>query len=155
MASSSYSVTVRRVGAQPVLCMRGTTTVAGIPQILHRFLPQVWRHAASKGLEPAGPPYTRYWKIEGAEVEIEAGLPVTQAVEGEGEVLAYALPAGEVAATDHYGAYEGLPQAGAALERWAAENGREAAGPRWEIYWTDPTTAPQEEWRTEVVMPLK
>jgi effector-binding domain-containing protein len=49
----------------------------------------------------------------------------------------------------------GIPAALAeALMAWLAGQGRTAAGPMWEVYWTDPDSAPPEEWRTEVIVPL-
>ena len=43
-----------------------------------------------------------------------------------------------------------------ALDRWCAEHGRRAAGPNWEVYWTDPGREPDPaKWRTEVLKPLE
>ncbi len=76
--------------------------------------------------------------------------------EGDGRVEPGELPGGEVAATDHWGAYEDLPAAGAALGAWAARHRRRAAGPWWEVYWTDPTEVDDpDEVHTEVLMPLR
>jgi hypothetical protein len=39
--------------------------------------------------------------------------------------------------TMHIGPYEQLPAAGVALDTWVRQHGRTAAGPNWEVYWTE------------------
>lgn len=55
------------------------------------------------------------------------------------KAIASATPAGTVAAVVHWGAYEKLGDAYAALRKWSKESGRALAGPFWEVYghWSD------------------
>jgi effector-binding domain-containing protein len=151
-----YEIEAKTVAAQPTLFVRGATTIPQIAQSIGEFLSAVGKHLGERGIEPVGMPYTRYHKVDGANVELEAGMPTATALAGDGRVKSGELPAGPVAATVHVGPYEDLPKAGAALAAWAAENGKRPAGPNWEIYLNDPTeVAGPHEYRTEVVMPLK
>ena len=130
--------------------------MAQIAQSIGEFLTTVGRRLGELGIEPVGMPYTRYHKIDGITVELEAGMPVGTASAGSGRVNSGELPAGPIATTVHVGPYEDLPKAGAALTAWAAENGKRPAGPNWESYLNDPTeVAGPHEYRTEVVMPLQ
>ena len=51
-----------------------------------------------------------------------------------GEVVRSSTPAGVVAAATHFGPYQGLGAAHAAIHAWCAAHGHELAGPNWEIY---------------------
>ncbi|HEY5094001.1 MAG TPA: GyrI-like domain-containing protein [Candidatus Eremiobacteraceae bacterium] len=151
----AYEIATKTVAAQPTLFVRGATTIPQIAQSIGEFLSAVGGHLREHGIQPAGMPYTRYHKIDGANIDLEAGMPIANAADGSERVIAGELPAGPVASTVHIGPYERLPDAGAALADWAAKNGKRQAGPNWEIYLNDPTeVAGPHEYRTEVVMPL-
>jgi effector-binding domain-containing protein len=149
-----YQCAVREVPTQPILSIRGRTTRAALVSTIGDYLGEVWQFAASTG-QLAGPPFTRYHHVAGEDIELEAGLPVRRPVKGAGRVQAGELPGGEVVATLHFGPYDRLRAAGAALDEWARQHGRQAAGPHWQVYWTDPGAVPNPaEWRTEVLKPL-
>jgi len=151
----AYAIETRTVAAQPTLFVRGKTTIPNIAQSIGEFLSVVGRHLAEQSVKPVGMPYTRYHAIDGLNIDLEAGMPVGAAVPGAARVKSGELPGGLVAATVHVGRYEDLPNAGAALAAWAADNGKRPAGPNWETYLNDPTeVAGPDEYRTEVVMPL-
>lgn len=151
----AYQVTVWELDDQPVLGIREWVPVEGISSAIGEFLPEVWKHIESEGKTPAGPPFTRYHAIEESRVLLEAGLPVPEEMQGRGRIEAGVLPGGEAVATDHFGPYEDLPAAGEALDTWIEQHDREAAGPCWEVYWTDPGSEPDpQKWRTEVLRPL-
>ena len=78
---------------------------------------------------------------------VEVGVEVTRSFSAPGPVVSSALPAGEVAMVVHRGAYERLDSAHRAVRRWCASNGRELAGPRWEVYgdWHDDPTQLETE----------
>ena len=70
---------------------------------------------------------------------VEVGVEVARSFSSPGPVVSSALPAGAVAMVVHRGAYERLGSSHRAVKEWCATNGREPAGPRWEIYgdWHD------------------
>jgi effector-binding domain-containing protein len=69
--------------------------------------------------------------VEG-EFDIECGVQVTSGGNSS-------TPAGTVATTAYFGPYDRMSSAHDAILRWARENGREFAGPSWEVYdhWSD------------------
>jgi effector-binding domain-containing protein len=72
-----------------------------------------------------------YWDdAPHVEVGVELGVPCQLT----GRVIASALPAGQVAMTVHRGSYAGLGAAHRAVLDWCAAQGRQTAGPRWEVY---------------------
>lgn len=101
-------------------------------------------------------------------LEVEAGAPVTVAVEGDGRVISGVLPAGRYATVLHVGHPDGLVNATQELLDWAAGQGltwdvspdeADEAGERWgcrlEIYLTDPTEEPDmNKWETRLAFRL-
>ncbi len=152
----SYQVEIRTVPEQNVLSIRTQCHVAELGAILAEILPEVWRYVRKNGVNPSGPPFTRYHGFSEDRVDIEGGLPVPTAVPGEGRIVAGVLPGGEVATTIHMGPYDRLPHAHDALHEWITANKKVSAGAQWEVYWTDPGHEPDPgKWKTELVWPIK
>ncbi len=151
-----YMCQLKRIDPQPMLSIRGTTSIADLPKTMGTFLTEVWTYIEKHGGQPAGPPFTRYHSTENIEaLDLEAGLPVRRAIKGAGRITAGSLPGGEVIVTDHIGTYETLPKAGQALAKWCDLHGRTPAGPNWEVYWTGPGAGKDpSKVRTEVIKPL-
>jgi effector-binding domain-containing protein len=150
-----YLCQLRRVEPQPVMSIRATTTRAELSATIGECCHAVWRHVEQAGGEFAGPPFTRFHCAEGDAIDVEVGLPVKAPLPAHDRIVPGELPGGEVVVTVHLGPYEELPRAGAALDAWAREQGRQPAGPNWEVYWTDPQQVPDpRQWKTEVVKPL-
>lgn len=152
----AYDIEVKAVEARLVASIRVTTTPDAIGGVLGELLPEVWSSLAGRGVTPVGPPFARYYEYGADRVDLEAGLPLSEAVAAEGRIVAGELPAGRVAATWHVGPYDRLREAYLAIEAWLAAHGETAAGARWEIYWTDPGQEPDPaRWRTEVLQPIR
>lgn len=152
----SYEFAIRKVPPQPTMSIRGETTLAELRGTVGEYVSEVWRCVQRQGGKPTGPPFTRYHAVDGQRIEVEAGFPVRAAMAGEGRVRPRELPGGEVAVMTYVGPYEGLVMAGEALAGWTRAQGREAAGPNWEVYVTAPGDEPDPaRWRTEIVKPLK
>ncbi len=150
-----YEVTVEVLPEQPTAVVRGTMTIEEIPAWLGHAYGAVFAHLSAHGRAPAGPPFARYWMGEG-KVRIEAGFPVSEPVEDEGEVEASELPGGEAAVTWHVGPYDAMTPAYAALEAWIGDKGASMSGPPWEVYYSDPADEPDAaRWRTEIVAPFR
>ncbi len=151
-----YECRIKRVEPQPVLSIRGRTSLADLPRTIGEYLQDVWIFIEKTGNRPCGPPFTRYHSTNDDDaIDLEAGLPVPAPLPGAGRIHAGVLPGGEVLATDHIGPYELLPRADEALDRWLASTGRRSSGPNWEFYWTDPgVESDPAKWRTEVLKPL-
>jgi effector-binding domain-containing protein len=152
--------------AQPYVAIRTQVTMQELAGLGQR-LGEVFGWLAVHDLAPAGPPFFRYNLIDMEhELEVEAGVPVQAAVEGDGEVISGVLPAGRYATVIHVGHPDGLIAAVAALLDWAAGQGLEwdmwetVAGERWgcrlEVYLTDPGEQPDmAKWETQLAFRLR
>lgn len=153
----TYQIETRTLEPQPIVLMRRECTPDEIQETLAQALPGAFGYVIERGQQPVGPPLTRYLSHdpEAGKMVIEGACPVATPLEGEGDIEAGELPGGEVAFTWHVGPYDRLGEAHTALCEWLAENGRQAAGPPWEVYWTDPGQEPDPgKWRTEVLLPI-
>src|SRR5258708_7257252 len=115
---------------------------------------EVFAWLGARGLPPAGAPFFKYNVIDMArELEVEAGVPVAAAMDGDADVLSGVLPAGRYATVIHVGHPDKLVEATGALLDWAAgkglkwdispnENGEARWGCQLEFYLTDPRHQP-------------
>jgi effector-binding domain-containing protein len=149
---------------QPYVAISGQVTMQTVGAIADR-LPEVFVWLADHGLEPAGPPFFRYNRIDmQRQLEIEAGVPVA-AAKGDRQVHAGVLPAGRYATLTHLGHPDELAGVTAGLLDWATQQGLRwdmadtADGQRWgcrlAAYHTDPAEEPDmRKWETELAFRL-
>ena len=150
---------------QPYVAIRGLVTMQTIGAVADRF-PEIFGWLAARGVVPAGAPFLEYNLIDmERQLEIEAGIPVVAAVDGDDQILFGVLPAGRYATVTHVGRFDGLIDVTAALLGWAAKQGLEwdmsetdhdqRWGCRLEVYKTDPSEEPDmDKWETELAFRL-
>ena len=128
---------------------------------------EVFAWLGARGVAPAGAPFFKYNAIDMMrELEVEAGVPVAAAVDGDADVLSGVLPAGRYATVTHVGHPDKLVEATKALLDWAAglglkwdvsagDDGEERWGCRLEFYLTDPSEEPDmNKWETQLAFRL-
>jgi effector-binding domain-containing protein len=150
----AYEVDQREIEPQPVLLIRAETTPTGIGPTYRDAVLEIESYLGAKGIEPAGPPFARFPIYTQDRVVMEAGVPVSSGIGGQGRIEAGELPGGAVATTVHVGSYKNLGAAHAALTEWLGSNGKRGGAP-WEIYLAGPAEiADSYLWRTQIVYPL-
>jgi effector-binding domain-containing protein len=158
----SHEPRVEQRAARPYAGIRMRVTMDGLSGAVDQGFPELFGWLAEHGRAPAGPPFIRYHVIDmDAGLEIELGVPVDVASDGEGRVRPGALPDGRYAMLRHTGPYDGLVASNAALQRWAGERGvtldswNTPDGTAWrsrvEHYLTDPAAEPDPaKWEVDV-----
>jgi len=123
-----YPVEARQAVPQPMEIVRGRTTRAALPHNIRKLFDQFYA-----GFKGKGGLNVVYYPGCGVDEEFEIGCGVQ--VESGGNA---ATPAGLVATT-YFGPYDRMGPAHEAIHEWARQNGRELAGPSWEVYghWND------------------
>jgi RNA polymerase sigma-70 factor (ECF subfamily) len=149
----------RYVGVRELVTM---TTFARIADRIGELLG--WM--TERGITPAGAPFFRYLTIDmERELDVEAGFPVDDVVDVDGDVFLRTLPAGRYATVTHHGHPDALIHATAELLAWADARGLrwdvrdtppgDAWGCRLEVFLTDPREQPDmDQWRTDLVFRL-
>ena len=133
-----YKITLKLLDPQPVATIRRTCLPVELGTTLGEILPEIWAFLQNQDVYPSGPPFARYHHVTEDEVDLEAGYPVKEPVEPEGDIQASELPGGNTAVTWHIGSYEHLRDAYAALAEWIQAKDLHARGAPWEVYHTDP-----------------
>ena len=91
---------------------------------------------------------------EEASADVEVVIPVSNVVDGQGEITCYELPGGQMAKIVHKGPYEKSAPTYKKLFEWIAANNKKVAGPTREVYMNDPREVSPEEILTEIYAPI-
>jgi effector-binding domain-containing protein len=150
---------------QPYVAIRAWVTMAELGGLGARFS-EVFGWLGARGLAPGGTPFFKYNVIDmERQLEVEAGVPIAAAVDGDEHVVSGVLPAGRYATLIHVGHPSELVEVTKALLDWAARQGLrwdmsptdrgERWGGRLEIYLTDPSQEPDMgKWQTQLAFRL-
>ena len=108
--------------ARRTLAIAAITSMAQEGEVVPSTLLRLQGWMVSRRLQADGPPFVRYRRIDMPHrLDIEVCVPVAAAGEGDGEVVAGELPAGQYAVLVHTGPMEELVEANALLQKWAQE----------------------------------
>lgn len=152
-------------GEQPYVAIRAQVGMHELEGFARR-LGDVFGWLAARDLAPAGPPFFRFNVIDmERQLQMEAGVPVQAAIDGDDQVIAGVIPAGRYATVTYIGHPENLVTATGQLLDWAAQRGLqwdmtvgddgEHWGARLENYLTDPAEQPDmTKWETELAFRL-
>lgn len=140
---------------QPALSIRTRTNMAGLAEFFDRAYNAVLARLAELGEEPAGAPFAYYHNLDFNDLDIEAGFPVSRALDASGEVQATTLPGGRYCVGLHQGSYDALSQSWDALVNYATAQGHTPAGFAIEYYLTDPSQVAPEDNQTLLTLPLE
>ena len=150
---------------QPYVAIRASVPMTELGAFAART-GEVFGWLGARDLAPAGPPFFKYNVIDMTrELEMETGVPVATAVDGDDRVVSGVLPAGRYATLIHVGHPGELVEATKALLDWAARqglrwdmspvDGGERWGGRLESYLTDPNEEPDmSKWQTQLAFRL-
>lgn len=112
---------------------------------------------AAAGITPTGPAIGWYAGMPDGKADVAAAFPVARQTVGPlaDDVDVVELDGGRAITAEYQGAYEGLPDAWAALESWRAAAALVARGDFWEEYLTDPIPGGDARLnRTRLVLPV-
>lgn len=147
-------VRIEQVAAIPLAVVRRRAALAELSKVIPDACGLVWDALKSNGVTGAGRHVALYWDCL---FNLDVGVELDRPFDGIGEVVPSATPAGEVAVATHFGPYHLLPSVHQAIHRWCAQNGRELAGPNWELYghWIHEWCDDPSKIRTDVYYLLK
>ncbi len=151
--------------AQPYVGRRESVTMTDFARVADH-LPGMFDVLGQRGVEVAGPPFFRYRRIDmAAELVVDAGIPVVDAVGAEPPLFGDVLPGGRYVTVTHVGHPGELMTVTGRLLDWAEQQGLtwdmtptpegEEWGARLEVLMTDPREQPDmHQWRTDLFFRL-
>jgi effector-binding domain-containing protein len=139
-----------------VAVVRSLVAAEDVPEFMSDALSMVATATREAGVAPAGPPFARFYAAGPEGLDMAAGFPVAEPFLGSGVVHPGELPAGPAAVATHVGPYWGLEAAWNARRERADALGHALGDDPWEVYFIGPGSGVDEdEWRTELVWPLR
>ena len=156
LGMTTGAVRLLTVGARPTAVVAQTTTWSEFPKLWGPLLGQVYEFVRARPELATGDGQERWQNVmlyKDQRPDVEVGVLVSGPFHPEGAVIASALPAGGIATATHRGEYSSLGVTHAAVRAYAAAQGRELAGPCWEIYGHAPPDPSEAE--TEVFWLLR
>ena len=144
---------VSEQAAQPMVSVRGRTSVASIPQFIGRAYEAVFGYLGELGEPPAGMPFAIYYNMDFEDMDVAAGIAVSHPLPGRGDVQPGELPGGSAVSALYTGPYEGLESAYAEMGKFIQEQGLQPTGMAIEYYLNGPENPP-EKLQTRIVFPL-
>jgi effector-binding domain-containing protein len=108
------------------------------------MLDEVWAFIREHGLVKAGHNVMVY---EDGVPNVQVGVQVAEAFEGDGRVVPSTTPVGQAATAVHRGSPATIGETHDAVVAWCTTNGHATTGVRWEIYgdWTEDPDAFETE----------
>jgi effector-binding domain-containing protein len=152
---SSLSVSERPREAMPYIGIRTTVSEAEIGTALGNLYTRLMEYAEKNKFVVSGSPFTIVYAYSPEKVEMQACLPLQKAGKTEGDIEAARMEAGINAEVDFYGRYEDTGRGHTAIDYWMHLNGKQASGPPYEVYVTDPGMEPDtNKWLTRICYPI-
>jgi effector-binding domain-containing protein len=122
-----------------------------IPELLPPLIPELFNWLNKRDIEPSGPPFFNYVQMDGDEMSVEVGIPVSSPAAGNGRIRAGVFPAGRYIVATYTGPYDNLPQVHSELAEWKDKNKLRVSGVT-EFYPTDPSAEPDpNKWKTIIM----
>lgn len=147
---------------RPYVAITRRVSMESFASVIPPLLGQVFAWLERSGVAPSGLPFFRYSVINmPGEMEISAGVPITESVDGNNEVDPGMIAAGRYVTATHTGHPEELMEATRRLLEWAesrevtwamhSEPDGEHWDGRFEFYFDSPEDEPDmTKWRTEL-----
>ena len=136
---------------QPTAGIREQVPIGELTEFFARAFQETMAYLQSRGVNPVGPPFGKYYGTPDETVDVEAGFPVDVTITPSGDVIPGSLPAGNVIETLHVGSYDTMHRSYSELERYFTATGLKPGSIMWESYLSDPATEPDPNtWRTQI-----
>ena len=127
---SPYDVHLQQVNSVPVAVVRRHARPTDLARLIPEGCGLVWGFLRAHQLK-GGRNIAIYWD---GSIRLEVGVECDQEFPGGGEIVTSATPSGPTASVVHFGPYQQLGAAHAAIQHWCVVHSRRLAGPSWEVY---------------------
>ena len=153
---STYEVELVQIEPQSVAGIRAITTRSEVVSTLELLAPEIVEYLEETDMSSVGAPYVRYLHSVADRVDLEVGVMISGAFEGNSRVEPGTLPGGRVATMTHAGPFEDLAGAYTVLVEWIRDHGYQEIHAPWEVYLTYSTDDfDSTQGRTQIFWPIR
>ena len=149
-----YKFEVEDVEPQQVLSIRTRTSLEEMPLKLGKSLETIIAYLGSLGKQPSGAPFVAYYNMDMSDLDIEIGFPVSESLEGSGDIASNIIAGGKKAFCMYKGSYSNLKSVYEKMATWMSKNNHQPTGVAYEFYYNSPMEVPESELLTKIVFPL-
>lgn len=166
------SIAIIEQPAQPTLAIATRASTLSMAMLMGKVYGKLMQYIQAKGAQMTGMPYALYKNVDWYSVtgqqgfwfglkmmfhkwDLEIGMPVTQATEGEGEIIATEIPAGRYLKALHRGPYKTMGQTYNRMTAYAREHNLSIGDHALELYLNDPRAVGPEGTETEIHLAIK
>jgi effector-binding domain-containing protein len=152
----AWNVEVRPRPETQYIAINASRPEAEIGEALGTMYQSLMQFAETNKIEITNAPFSIVYAYSPEKMDFAACLPVNKPVKGKGDILTGTLSQGTNAEIDYYGPYEGTGAAHEVMDAWLKANGKQIAGPPYEVYVTDPgQEQDQSKWLTRICYPIE
>ena len=150
-----FGIQLRSYKPQKIAAVRAKTTIDKVTPKVTQLLQETADYLESVGVQPVGPGVGVYYEVGAFLVDVQAGYPVAEDVEGNDRVRPGELPGGHCAVAVYKGPHKDIADAHRAVHQWMHEHDVKSTGePTREVYVTDlRTLGDGEDCEAESVWP--
>ncbi|WP_319500061.1 SRPBCC family protein [uncultured Draconibacterium sp.] len=136
--------------------IRETVPFIEVSREMSEMYSEISRFLAQKEIEMAGMPFALYHLMDEENIDLECGIPIDAAIEGNKIVKVATFPTTTCACLDFYGDYSNLQEGHIVLQKWVEAHGFNLASAPMEIYLSDPQQEPDPaKWITRICYPVE
>lgn len=167
----SDSISVVQHDTQATLAIATRASTLSMAMLMGKTYGKLMQYMERKAAQMTGMPYTLYKNVNWHAVtgkqgfwfnlkmmfhkwDLEIGMPVAQAIEGEGEIIASTIPAGRYLKSLHRGPYKDMPKTYNKMVAYAEENNLTIGDHALELYLNDPRQVGPDATETEILLAL-
>lgn len=155
---TDLNIELREQGARPVLFIRKRTSLEGLSLLIGESYGKIAAYLEELGEqleEMPEMPYTAYYSLDMADMDVEMGFPVARPLPGKGEIEAGEVPAGRYVICMYQGPYSQIGPVYDEMYKWMQESNLEPTGVAYEYYYNGPQDVPESELLTRISLPVK
>ncbi len=151
----NFKCELSKRSAQPTMSVRTRSAVQDLPELLGKVYGKIAQYLGTLGAQPIGPPYVGYYNMDMQDLDLEIGFPVSQVIQGQGDIQYSEIPEGQFATCLYTGPYSDIEAAYIALTQWVETQGHQTTGVAYELYLNDPAQTTPEELQTQILFLLE
>ena len=145
-----------QLAARRAAVMHANASTEELAETFARIFPAVYAALTEQGVTDMGHVIAIYHSMDADQMELSAGIEVSDGVEPTGPLELWELPACEAIKADHFGPYEELGRSHEKVLSYVQQLGRAPRSGPIERYITDPEAEPDpSKWHTEILLPLQ